>query len=65
MVEYVKNVNYVQSLGLQEKFCKQNKTALGSHGQAETFLKIENLRSNKTTGKLSKLLYFLCSRMSR
>jgi len=28
-------------------------------------IKIEDLRSNKTTGKLSQMLYFLCSRMSR
>jgi hypothetical protein len=42
-----------------------NKTALGPRGQAETSIKIEDLRSNETTGKLSLMLYFLCSRMSR
>jgi vacuolar-type H+-ATPase subunit C/Vma6 len=37
----------------KRNFPKRNKTALGSQGQAETSLKIEDLRSNKTTGKLS------------
>ena len=37
----------------KRNFPKQNKTALGPQGQAETSLKIEDLRSNKTTGKLS------------
>ena len=32
---------------------RRNKAALGSRGQAETSLKIEDLRSNKTTGKLA------------
>jgi hypothetical protein len=41
------------------------KIALGLRGQAETSLKIEDVRSNKTTGKLSYMHYFLCSRMSR
>ena len=36
--------------GLQDKFYK---IAFEPRGQAETFLKIEDLRSNKTTGKLS------------
>jgi hypothetical protein len=31
----------------------RNKTTLGAQGQAETSREIENLRSNKTTGKLS------------
>jgi hypothetical protein len=34
-------------------FARKNNTALGSWGQSETSLKIEDLRSNKTTGKLS------------
>jgi hypothetical protein len=34
-------------------FARRNKTTLGARGQAETSRKIENLRSNKTTGKLS------------
>ena len=34
-------------------FARRNNTALGSWGQAGTSLKIEDLRSNKTTGKLS------------
>jgi hypothetical protein len=43
----------------------ETKLLWGPHGQAETYIKIEDLRSNKTTGKLSLMLYFLCSRMSR
>ena len=38
---------------LQEKFCRRTKTALGPWRLAETSLKIEDFRSNKTTGKLS------------
>jgi len=34
-------------------FARRNTIALGSWGQAETCLKIEDLRSNKTTGNLS------------
>jgi len=49
----------------KRNFARRNKTALGSQGQTETSLKVEDLRSNKTTGKLSSMLYFLCSRMSR
>jgi len=30
-------------------FARRNKTALGPRGQAETSLKIEDMRSNKTT----------------
>jgi phospholipid N-methyltransferase len=37
----------------KRNYAKRNKTALGPRGQAETSLKIEDLRSNKTTGKLS------------
>jgi len=37
----------------KRNFARQNNTALGPLGQAETSLKIEDLRSNKTTGKLS------------
>ena len=39
--------------GLQEKSCKAEQHCFGVPGQAETSLKIGNLRSNKTTGKLS------------
>ena len=34
-------------------FARRNKTALGPRKQAETYLKFEDLRSNKNTGKLS------------
>jgi hypothetical protein len=34
---------------------RRNKTALGPLGRDETSLKIEDFRSNKTTGKLSKI----------
>jgi hypothetical protein len=44
---------------------EQNKTALGPWGQAETSLKIEDLRSNKATGRLSSMLYSLCSSISK
>jgi hypothetical protein len=37
----------------KRNFVRQNKTALGPWEQAETSLKIEDLSSNKTTGKLS------------
>jgi hypothetical protein len=39
---------FIQMQDLQE-----NKTALGPRGQTETSLKIEDLSSNKTSGKLS------------
>jgi hypothetical protein len=39
--------------GLQEKFAMRNKAASWSRRQDETSLEIEDLRSNKTTGKLS------------
>jgi hypothetical protein len=35
----------------KRNFVKWNKTALGPRRQTETSLKIEDLRSNKTTGK--------------
>ena len=38
--------------GLQEKVYKADKTAFGNREQAETSLKIKDLRFNKTTGKL-------------
>ena len=37
----------------KKSFARRNKNALGPRGQTETSLKIEDLRSNKTTGKLS------------
>jgi hypothetical protein len=50
----------VQGLESQEGACESlrglarwNKTALGPQRQTETSLKIEDLRFNKTTGKLS------------
>jgi hypothetical protein len=36
-------------------FARRNKTASGPRGQTETSFKIENLRPNKTTGKLSEM----------
>jgi hypothetical protein len=39
--------------GPKRNFARQIKTALGPRGHVETSLKIEYLRSNKTTGKLS------------
>jgi hypothetical protein len=39
-------LNVHSKQGLQEKFYKADKTALGPRGQAETSLKIEDLRSN-------------------
>ena len=38
------------------EICKADKTAFGPRGQAEISLKIEDLRSNKTTGKLLRML---------
>ncbi|KAK8718523.1 hypothetical protein OTU49_014681 [Cherax quadricarinatus] len=50
----------------KRNFARQNKTALGPlGGLAEVSLRIENLKSSKTIGKLSQMLYFLCSRMTR
>jgi hypothetical protein len=40
----------------KRNYARWNKTALGPRGQAETSIKIEDLRSNKTTGKLSLML---------
>jgi hypothetical protein len=37
----------------KRNFARQNKTSSGLRRQTETALKIEDLRSNKTTGKLS------------
>ena len=37
----------------KRNFARRNKTASGSRGQTETSFKIEDLRPNKTTGKLS------------
>ena len=37
----------------KRSFARRNKNAFGPRGQTETSLKIEDLRSNKTTGKLS------------
>jgi hypothetical protein len=39
--------------GLQEKFCKAEQDCFGAPGQVEISFKIEDLRYNKTTGKLS------------
>ena len=46
-------------------FAGRNKPAVRPRGQAETSLEIEDFKSNKITGKLSLMLSFLCSRMSR
>jgi hypothetical protein len=43
----------------------ETRLLLGPWGQTETYLKMEDKRSNKNTGKLSSMLYFLCNRMSR
>jgi hypothetical protein len=37
---------------------RRNKTALGPRGQAETSLKIEDLRYNKTTDKFGTFGYY-------
>ena len=37
----------------KRNFARRNKTTSGSRGQTETSFKIEDLRPNKTTGKLS------------
>jgi hypothetical protein len=37
----------------KRNFSRRNKTASGPRGQTETSFKIEDLRPNKTTGKLS------------
>jgi hypothetical protein len=37
----------------KRNFARRNKTASGPRGQTETSFKIEDLRPNKTTGKLS------------
>ena len=41
----------------KRNFAMRNKTALQSRGQAATSLKIEDLRSNKTTGKLVQQIF--------
>jgi hypothetical protein len=40
-------------MAFKRNIARRNKTAFGLRGHAETFLKVEDLRSNKTTGKLS------------
>ena len=41
--------------GLQEKFCKEDQDCLGApSGRLRLLSKIENLRSNKTTGNFHK-----------
>ena len=40
--------------GFQEKFCKGEQDCFGARGKAETSIKIEDLRSNKTTGNFHK-----------
>jgi hypothetical protein len=42
----------IDNIHLMEGDARWNKTALGPWGQNETSLKIEDLRFNKTTGKL-------------
>jgi hypothetical protein len=37
----------ITSRASKGSFARRNMTALGPHGQAETFLKIEDLRFNK------------------
>ena len=41
----------------KRNFARRNKTDLGPRWQIETSLKIEDLRTNKTTGKLSSEVY--------
>jgi hypothetical protein len=43
----------------KRNFERRNKTAMGPGVQSATSLKIEDLRANKITGKLSWMLYFL------
>jgi hypothetical protein len=53
-VRFVWHVNlYTGTRGLQEKYCKAKHDCFAAPGQTKTSLKIEDLRSNKTTGKLS------------
>jgi hypothetical protein len=43
-------VRYIHAIRASKRnFARWNKTALGPRGQAETSLKIEDLRANKTT----------------
>ena len=45
---------WVSDRASKRNYVRQNKTALGSRGQAETSHKIEDWRSNKTTGNFHK-----------
>ena len=42
----------------KRNFARRNKDSFGAPGQAATSLKIEDLSSNKTIGKLSYMLHF-------
>jgi len=53
------NIYYKQ--GLQEKFCKAEQDFFGAPGQAETSLKIEDLRSNKTTAANFHKCFISCA----
>jgi hypothetical protein len=44
---------HIITQGLQEKFCKAEQDYFGPRGQTETSFEIEDLRSNKTTCKVS------------
>ena len=46
----------------KRNYARRNETALGPQDRLRLLSK---LMSNKTTSKLSYMLYFLCSRMSR
>jgi hypothetical protein len=45
--------NYISARASKRNFARRNKTVLGPGNRVDTSLKIEDLRSNKTTGKLS------------
>jgi hypothetical protein len=45
--------NFISARASKRNFARRNKTVLGPGDRADTSLKIEDLRSNKTTGRLS------------
>jgi hypothetical protein len=45
------HINSYSTQGLQEKFYKVEQECFRTQEQADTSIKIEDLRSNKTTGK--------------
>jgi hypothetical protein len=45
--------NFISARASKRNFARQNKSVLDPVDRSDTSLKIEDLRSNKTTGKLS------------